>query len=207
MDIMLHVIPRRVAKALGMPRYFNGKPCARGHVCERNTCNKKCVQCRRDEQNARNARPERKVSRAAYDRQRWENDRERLEAKNRRYYVQNADAVNAQKRGYWAENRDRMAIARSHWTAGNRHVIRHHNAARKQHVERATPPWADMAAIAAVYAEAERLARETGTPHHVDHVIPLRGKIVYGLHVQGNLRPLPWSANLAKWNKLPAELS
>jgi hypothetical protein len=55
------------------------------------------------------------------------------------------------------------------------------------------PAWADLKAIRAVY--------ESCPPgHHVDHVIPLRGKDVSGLHVAGNLQYLTAEENVAKGN-------
>lgn len=33
------------AKALGKTRYFTGKPCKRGHISERVTCDGKCIEC------------------------------------------------------------------------------------------------------------------------------------------------------------------
>lgn len=62
--------------------------------------------------------------------------------------------------------------------------------------------WADRDQIRAVYAEARRRTEETGVAHHVDHVLPLLGTAVSGLHVHNNLRVVPWRENLSKGNKV-----
>lgn len=62
------------------------------------------------------------------------------------------------------------------------------------------PTWADKKAIRAVYAEARRLTQETGIVHHVDHVIPLNGRDVSGLHVENNLQVLTDTENRRKHN-------
>ena len=201
MEIMLHIIPRQVAIERGFVRYFTGKPCGGGHLLPRLTSSKKCPQCQRDYQREVNSAPEKKAKRAEYDRQRLKKNPGYLLEKGRRYYVENRDAVNAQKRDYWTKNKDKMKAARARWAAENAHVIRHLNATRKAHIKRATPPWADMEAIKAVYAEADRLTLETGVAHHVDHIVPIKGEMVSGLHVHWNLRPLPWRENISKKNK------
>ena len=64
------------------------------------------------------------------------------------------------------------------------------------------PEWADTEKIKTFYLEAERLTKETGIPHEVDHVIPLQGEIISGLHVHNNLQILSRSQNRSKKNKM-----
>lgn len=73
-------------------------------------------------------------------------------------------------------------------------------AARRAIALRRIPAWANEAAIDAVYIEAARLTAATGIPHHVDHEIPLQGKLVCGLHVETNLRAIPAADNIRKGN-------
>lgn len=74
---------------------------------------------------------------------------------------------------------------------------------RSKRLRDATPPWADLEAIAKIYAQARRLTRETGVAHQVDHFFPLKGKTSCGLHVEYNLRIVSARENQSKHNKLP----
>jgi hypothetical protein len=56
-------------------------------------------------------------------------------------------------------------------------------------------------AIAAMYTKAKTLSKESGIPMVVDHIVPLRGKHVCGLHVPGNLRIVTRRENTKKGNK------
>jgi hypothetical protein len=65
----------------------------------------------------------------------------------------------------------------------------------------AKPLWADDSAITAIYAEAKAMTLLTGIPHEVDHVLPLLGKDVSGLHVETNLRVVTRTENRRKSNR------
>jgi hypothetical protein len=64
------------------------------------------------------------------------------------------------------------------------------------------PKWADRKAIAHMFEEARRLSRETGVRHSVDHLIPLQGESVSGLHVHYNMRVIPMHKNSSKGNRI-----
>lgn len=66
--------------------------------------------------------------------------------------------------------------------------------ARRAYLKCITPPWADREAIRQIY-------KDCPEGHEVDHVIPIRGRMVSGLHVEANLQYLRAKANKQKFNK------
>jgi 5-methylcytosine-specific restriction endonuclease McrA len=66
------------------------------------------------------------------------------------------------------------------------------------------PSWLtleDLKQIEEIYLKAKNMSKQTGLEYHVDHIIPLNGKNVSGLHVPSNLQILLASDNLSKSNK------
>lgn len=61
-----------------------------------------------------------------------------------------------------------------------------------------TPAWADTEALKAFYIEAAEKTKLTGIAHEVDHVLPLQGETVSGLHVPENLRVITRHENRSK---------
>ena len=210
------------AKAAGASQYFTGKPCKHGHVAARRLRDRGCVACDVDKRRKHYHR-----DREAYltkQRARQEANRGLLRAASKRWRENNTVAVKAYAAEYRAANRKSLADADRErraaspekykalakaWNERNRGRRNALTAARAAHVKRATPGWLtadDKAKIVAVYNEAARLTRETGVPHQVDHIVPLRGREVSGLHVPANLRVITAAENAGKKNKFLVEL-
>lgn len=97
-----------------------------------------------------------------------------------------------------APKQDRSEYFREHkrkWREANRGKARAHVAAYRARKLQATPPWADMEAIKDVYLEAAYHGMQ------VDHIIPLKGEKVSGLHVWENLQLLSARENQRKNNR------
>jgi hypothetical protein len=72
-------------------------------------------------------------------------------------------------------------------------LAKFHATMRKEHVKRATPSWANKKALREFY-------KACPAGYHVDHIIPLRGKNISGLHVVENLQYLLAKDNMTKHN-------
>ena len=87
----------------------------------------------------------------------------------------------------------------------NRDIYNERYARRDASKKQRTPSWLskeDVIAMRVEYALAAWCSKVMGEPYHVDHIIPLNGKQVSGLHVPCNLRVIPANANQRKSNKL-----
>lgn len=105
------------------------------------------------------------------------------------------------RREWYAKNREGQPERYAAWARANPDKKNALIAKRRAAQLNATPPWADLNAIQAFYTEAARLTKETGIRHEVDHIVPLQGDQVCGLHHEGNLQILTRSENARKRNK------
>jgi hypothetical protein len=126
-----------------------------------------------------------------------------------KWYAENRETIQEQRRRYYEANPDALrrfkAYAKRHYEE-NKPLYMAKGAKRRASLLRATPPWANLEAIKAFYVEAARKTAETGIKHVVDHIIPLQGRTVSGLHVENNLRVITEIENLQKANKLLLEI-
>lgn len=130
--------------------------------------------------------------------------------------------LNNAKRKWDTKNKEFCQQAINTWRENNRHNVREYskkwskfnqgrkNASRSRYKNakrRAIPTWANHEHIRAIYEKAERLTKETGIKHHVDHIYPLQSKYICGLHVETNLQILTEKENTAKGNRFwPGQL-
>lgn len=84
-------------------------------------------------------------------------------------------------------------------------VFNHNTANRRAMHNKATPKWISAAhkrEILKTYKEAKHISKTLNIIHEVDHIIPIRSKIVCGLHVPWNLQIITREQNRAKSNRI-----
>lgn len=127
------------------------------------------------------------------------------EAAYQRALRNNADTYNVLKertRIWRQQNPDKSKLAASTWKKENKIHIRSIVNNRKRRTKTQTPQWADKSKISSLYYMCAFLNEFTfGTNYHVDHIIPLNGDTVCGLHVENNLAIIPAKDNIHKSNK------
>ena len=98
-------------------------------------------------------------------------------------------------RKWSTENPEKDRASKDKWQSENKEYGAHKTAKYLSRKKKAMPPWADVEKIKAIYK---------ACPHgfHVDHIYPLHGKTVTGLHVETNLQYLLAFDNRSKSNKL-----
>ena len=114
---------------------------------------------------------------------------EKLVAKTIRWKEANPERAAEVSRKTRAKNKDRVSANKAKYRATK---------------QNRTPMWLtdiDFERIRNEYRLAILLTKVTNEPWHVDHIIPLNGKFVSGLHVPTNLRVLKGSENHRKNNK------
>lgn len=102
------------------------------------------------------------------------------------------------------ENREQRNAHKRDWTQANKGHVNAYNVKRYAAKLQRTPKWLsefDKLKIECIYQLAAMRNRESGYIWHVDHIIPLQGEQVSGLHVPSNLRVIPAVENNRKYNR------
>jgi hypothetical protein len=138
----------------------------------------------------------------AATRRSYHKDVAKSQARARGYVSKNPEASLEAQRKWREKNRERERVRGIAYAAANLDKGRAATARRRARKLSATPTWASDFIISEIYELAHERTSATGVMHHVDHIVPLQGKAVCGLHVEANLRVITALENLQKKNKL-----
>ncbi len=112
-----------------------------------------------------------------------------------RQYRQTHKADETAYRNIWRRaNAERFRAGVERWRKAN--LDRRAATQKRYHARKlnAMPRWADQRKIDEFYETANGLGILTGDWYHVDHIVPLQGKTVCGLHCEQNLQVIFGSA-------------
>lgn len=178
---------RKAAIAKGDSQYFTGKACQHGHIAPRRAANGECLVCRADRLKA------------------WRTDNPiRVQQHNKTQYSRFSEKIKAATRKYYAENADVLREKSRAYQKTHLHLYAKIKAKRKAAELKRTPAWLtedDHWMMEQAYELAALRTRLFGISFQVDHVLPLQGKLVSGLHVPLNLQVIPAKMNRIKSNR------
>jgi len=145
-----------------------------------------------------------------------EKNRDKRSAYAKQYRKDNPEKVKALLQSWIKANPEKikgyMQKASKAWHERNPDYLKDHYKANKERYvaararrraaqESATPSWltaVDKAMIQEMYDVSEARYIQTGIKHHVDHIVPINGKNVAGMHVPWNLQVITAHENLSK---------
>ena len=119
------------------------------------------------------------------------NNKEKIKEISRLYYLNNKEKIKI----YIEKNKERKKKYHKEYRLKNNNLINALQAKRRAMKLRATPKFANLKKIKEIYKNCPK-------GYTVDHIIPLQGNNVCGLHVEWNLQYLTRSENSSKSNKL-----
>jgi hypothetical protein len=158
------------------------------------------------------------ISKQEYDKVYREVNKEKISKYHKEYREKNREHLLAYKKQWNEINQDKIKInSKKRYAEKNETIKAYSLEYKKTYPEKAnankamrkaakslrTPKWLtsiDFERIKNEYKLASLLTKLTGESWHVDHIVPLQGKTVSGLHVPYNLQVLRASENCSKQN-------
>ena len=131
-------------------------------------------------------------------------NKEKILAYKKEYYQKTKEKRLATNAEYRKNNREKVFEINKEWRLKNTPLVNAKNRTRKALKKFRTPSWLteiDHERIKNEYKLANILSKLTGQKWEVDHVIPLQGELVSGLHVPSNLKAIPAFKNRSKHNR------
>ena len=198
-------ITRQEAKAAGLPTCY-GSPCVKHPQLEGlRRVSGACVECAKATLRAsRAASPERTKAQQHKDRLKMMAKPETAQKKRERdvqYRKENRNSCRATIVAWSVRNPKKVKLYVAKTKANNKGRVNADTVKRRLAKAHRTPKWLtadDYWMMEQAYELAALRTRMFGFAWHVDHIIPLQGKIVSGLHTPYNLRVIPGVENVRK---------
>jgi HNH endonuclease. len=196
----MKIISRKEAKQLGLSLYFTGKLCKNGHISQRKTSGGNCLLCQSEWYYCNKEQVLESSARARKRRLEKHNTYNAIWRKNNPDYFRNWRKANKRprKRAKLSAKQieiNRKLAALKYRTSPRGLAIRLACQVKREAVKlQAIPKWANLKEIQQFY-----VACPKGMT--VDHIVPLQGKNVCGLHVLENLQYLTSKENNSKGNR------
>jgi len=143
-------------------------------------------------------------SQCKFCKNKWRRDNvEKCNSYKNKWVAKNPEKKAAISKRYRVLNLERERAKSKEWKIKNPGKQASYVAKRKAaKLERVSPfiSEEELNQIDLLYIQAQDLTRLTGVVYHVDHIVPLQGKSVSGLHTICNLQVLTAKENLTKSN-------
>lgn len=116
------------------------------------------------------------------------------------YKEKNKETLKAYDKAYKETHKEYFKEQTKTWRIVNKGAWNATRAKYRASKLKATPSWADLNKIKEFYECCHAFKLYTGEEYHVDHIVPLQGKTVCGLHCESNLQIIKMFENAAKRN-------
>jgi hypothetical protein len=140
--------------------------------------------------------------------ERYLENRDEVLDRTKAYGKANRHVTRKASKNYYSKNREASIQRKLDWCKQNPEKAAASAANYRANKRQATPVWLTedhREEILRVYEHSKECRMLTGDEYHVDHIVPLAGENVCGLHVPWNLQVLPSDINIAKSNKYHGE--
>ena len=171
-------------------------------TCTKCSVEKNCDFFPTDRSRPSGKRHECKDCRRGYTSKYYATNREKILERTSKYNKENPEVVSKAQARYNKTDAGKKKTAE--WKDNNRDLIRMYWQKRYAAKKNAYPSWMgedERFFLKEIYELCELRNRVTGVKWEVDHVVPLQGKAVCGLHVPWNLQVITAKENRAKGNR------
>jgi 5-methylcytosine-specific restriction endonuclease McrA len=140
-----------------------------------------------------------------------EKHKDRVKSAIKKWNDAHKDKLNEASKSYYHRNKgnpefqEKNRLKMKEWALKYPEKVLEQSARKRATKLLRMPVWSDKEQIKRIYEVALRKSNIEGRKYHVDHIIPLRGKLVSGLHIPSNLQVILESENLAKSNQFIQE--